>query len=93
MAKVLNIAQVSPSQNHPTGNAAMARFRDAMPAALLWLTDCVDLEEAPVTMAVGAAPVNRLKRNYRHAVPAYQSPGEYGQNFEDFKNAAGRLTL
>ena len=56
----------------------------------------VDPEEAPAKFAaraVRAARVDWLKPGYRHAVPGCQSPTEYGQTFEDLKNAARPQTL
>jgi hypothetical protein len=90
-AKVLLIAPVSRSQNHPTGIAEPARCRPALPAAWLYLADCLDPEEAPAKFAIRAIRAARAdweKRGYRPAVPGYRSPGEYGQTFEDLQNVA-----
>ena len=51
----------------------------------LWRADCADLEDAPAKVAARA---DWYKRGYRHAVPGYRSPREYGQTYEDLKNAA-----
>jgi hypothetical protein len=97
-AKVLKIAPVSFSHSNPTGNAEPARFRRTMPAALFRRADLIDPERAPAKLVVRVARVTRTARvdwfkpGYRHAAPGCQSPAEYGQTYEDLKNAARRQT-
>ena len=60
----------------------MGRFRRTRQTASLWRADPKD---APAKVAARA---DWYKRGYRHAVPGYQSPREYGQTYEDLKDAA-----